>query len=218
MTQIDSERQSSSHASLRTWLFNPFYYVAGGHALAVGLILIFLACAIGSFSQTHFDGVLDVHTRGRVPFWVFLTEGIIDWIVMGVLLMIGGGIISKSRIRAVDVLGTQALARGPSVITALFALLPSNQRYARYFTDQLLHRTTQTVHLQAADPVIAWISMLVVILMTIWMVLLMYRACAVSCNVKGGKAIGVFIAALFLGEVVSKYLITWMLFAIHGLF
>ncbi|MFA5863302.1 MAG: hypothetical protein WC975_01290 [Phycisphaerae bacterium] len=43
MTQINSERQSSSHASLRTWFFNPFYYVAGGHALLAGLILILLA-------------------------------------------------------------------------------------------------------------------------------------------------------------------------------
>jgi len=51
------------------------------------------------------------------------------------------------------------------------------------------------------------LTLLAGILMIIWMVALMYRAYAVSCNVSGGKAAGVFITALILGEVVSKIIL-----------
>ena len=40
-------------------------------------------------------------------------------------------------------------------------------------------------------------------LLLVWMVLLMYRAFAVSCNVAGGLAIAVFIAAIAVGEVAT---------------
>ena len=41
------------------------------------------------------------------------------------------------------------------------------------------------------------------ILLLVWIVFLMYRAFAVSCNVAGGRAIAVFIAAIALGEVAT---------------
>ena len=49
--------------------------------------------------------------------------------------------------------------------------------------------------------------MIVTLSMIIWMVVLMYRAYCVSCNIKGPKAIGTFIAALIVGEVLSKVFI-----------
>ena len=47
--------------------------------------------------------------------------------------------------------------------------------------------------------------------MIIWMVALMYKAYAVSCNVKGAKAIGTFIASLILAKVVSKIVVIALL-------
>ncbi len=61
------------------------------------------------------------------------------------------------------------------------------------------------------------VFVLVVILalfLIIWAVLLMYRAFAVACNVCGGKAIGLFAAAILLGEALSKLLIGAILSAI----
>src|SRR3990167_2249308 len=104
-----SKTEMVSKRSIRTWLFNPFHYIAGGKALVVGVVLILVAGFIGALSNSHFDGVLDFHTGAAAPVWVFVSEGLIDWIVMGGLLLIGGKIISKSRVRVIDVFGTQAL-------------------------------------------------------------------------------------------------------------
>jgi len=42
------------------------------------------------------------------------------------------------------------------------------------------------------------------IVLLCWMVALMYKSYSVSCNVRGGKAIGTFIAGLLLAEILSK--------------
>ncbi|GAF82326.1 unnamed protein product [marine sediment metagenome] len=192
--------------SIRTWLFNPFHYVAGGMALAVGLAFILAAGLIGSLSNSHFDGVLDFHTGTAAPLWIFLSEGLVDWIVLACLLLVGGKIISGSRVRVLDVFGTQALARFPTAVTAVFALLPGYRRYGLHLAARYV-KTLPDVQTHAADPVMFALTILVTILMVIWMVVLMYRAYSVSCNVRGGKAVGVFIAALIVGEAISKVLV-----------
>ena len=107
-----------------TLLINPFYYVAGGKALSLGLAGIVLAGLVGALGQTHFDGVLDTHVGARVPVWVFLAEGIVDWLCLGGVLLVLGRVASKTAFRALDVLGTQALARWPAVVLASL-MLPS---------------------------------------------------------------------------------------------
>jgi len=205
MTRMEptSQTRLAAKRSIGRWLFNPFHYVAGGRALLVGLAAVLVTGLVGYLSKTHFDGVLDVHTGLAAPLWLFLFEGLLDWIVMGALLVIAGKVISKSRVRVLDVFGTQALARTPALVTALFALLPGYQRFTAHALAQLDTRFPD-VQTTASDNVAFAVTALVMVVMIVWMVALMYRAFSVSCNVTGGKAIGFFIAAIVLGEVISK--------------
>lgn len=45
------------------------------------------------------------------------------------------------------------------------------------------------------------------LLFMIWMISLLYHAFAISCNMKGAKAIWSFIVALILAELLSKFII-----------
>jgi hypothetical protein len=87
MNEILANDKIESQKSLSQWLFNPFRFVAGSEAILAGLIIILAAAMIGSFGKTHFDGVLDVHTGMPAPLWLFIAEGVIDWLSM-VLLFI----------------------------------------------------------------------------------------------------------------------------------
>jgi len=188
------------------WLFNPFRFVAGFHALLIGLAIILISGLIGSFSNTHFDGLLDVHTGAAKPLWFFLAEGLIDWMCMTVLLIIFGFIISRSSFRIIDVIGTQALARWPYLITALAMLPNANRRVLEY----ILSKVTQAapaVTINPADVFVFGFAMILLLLMTIWMVALMYRAYAVSCNIKGARAVVTFIVSVILAEALSLLLI-----------
>lgn len=180
-----------------TWLVNPFHFVAGGQALGAGLAAIVVAGLVASVSDSHFDGVLDFHTGLAAPFWLPVAEGLIDWLVLGVLLFLAGLVLSRTKFRAVDVFGTQALARWPTLLMALAALLPGyRQQSARFAAFDF-----SLVPAYAPE---FFTTLLVVFIAILWMVVLMYRAFAVSCNVSGGRAIGLFVFALIVGEVASK--------------
>jgi len=102
--------------------------------LVLGLFLILLTGWIGSLSHTHFDGVLDTRTGFLAQTWLFLTEGIVNWLSLSVVLLAAGKLISKTAFRLIDVFGTQALARWPMLLTGLICLLSGYQR----FTEHLL--------------------------------------------------------------------------------
>jgi len=206
MTEISLNSETSTRNRLSQWLFNPFMFVAGLPALSAGLAIILISgffCWLGS---THFDGVLDVHTGLAAQWWIFPAEGLIDWILLAIPLFFFGLIISKSSFRLIDVFGTQALARWPYLITAV-VMLPSANLKVGNFVFARLAQTTPVVAVNLADIFIFAVAMLLGILMAVWMVVLMYRAYSVSCNVKGTKAIATFIIALIGTEIISKVII-----------
>jgi hypothetical protein len=185
-----------------TLLFNPFVYIAGAKALLLGLAAMLLAGLIGSLSNTHFDGVLDTHTGAHAPLWFFLSEGIIDWLSLAVVLLIIGSIISRTSFRIIDVVGTQSLARWPSLFLGLLMLPKAIQRFSNQLVEQLTKQGK--VEFNTTDAVVFSAVVIAMIPVVCWMVVLMYKSYSVSCNVKGGKAIGTFIGGIILAEILSK--------------
>lgn len=192
------------------WLFNPFVYVAGWKALIIGLIAILAAGYVGSFSNTHFDGVLDTHSGRATPLWFFFSAGIINWLCMGIVLWIFGKFASKTPFRAIDVFGTQALSRWPTLFTALATLPPA---YTRFSRDLIQFSRTQKFPEGFApiDAVVFGLAVLIMLLVLGWMVRLMYKAYSVSCNLSGGKSIRTFVGGILIAEVISKVAIVLLL-------
>jgi len=203
MIEATTNIKTADSSRLSQWLFNPFRFIAGFKALLLGLAIILASSFIGSFSNTHFDGVLDVHTGRSAPMWFFLAEGLIDWVCMVIPLFLFGLIVSRSAFRMIDVLGTQALARWPYLIAALAMLPDANRRVLAYLMSKLI-QTAPAAAISSIDVLVFGFVMFVIILMLIWMVALMYRAYAVSCNIKGAGAVVTFIVSLIGAEVLSK--------------
>jgi hypothetical protein len=189
--------------SISNWLFNPFIYLAGWPALSTGIVAILIAGYLGSLSRTHFDGVLDVHTGGNAPLWFFLIAGIMNWLCMSIACCVISRIASKKRFRLIDVFGTQAFARWPSILAALATLMPGFKR----FTHTLV-KLAQTQKIPDSFNIVdatVFTTVTVIILITIcWMVRLMYKGFQISCDPKKERAMQLFIAALLLAEIASK--------------
>ncbi len=191
-------------------LFHPFLRIAGGPALLLGLATITLTGIIGAGQGLHFDGVLDTHTGKSGPWWLFVSEGLINWISLAVLLLIAGRTISKTAFRSIDLLGTQALSRWPTVLTALACLAPGFQRFSKALAKSIIGlKPGQMPQLPPAGPdaVVFGLVTLFMLACTVWMVALMWRSFSHCCNVRGGKAVATFVISLLLAEVLSKVLI-----------
>lgn len=211
MTELASDVKTKTSGRLKQWLFNPFQFVAGSRALVLGLAIILISGFFGWLGDTHFDGVLDIHTGMEAPAWVFFAEGLINWLCVAVPLYFFGLIVSRSSIRVVDVFGTQALARLPYLIAALMWLPDAPQRFGEYMLSQVSQGSAAATTISYMDTLMFVVCAIVTILMVIWMVALMYRAYAVSCNIKGTKAVITFIVSLVGGEVLSKFAIMMLL-------
>jgi len=207
----------SSGRKITTLLFNPFVYIAGGQALGLGLAAIILAALLGFAGGTHFDGVLDTHSGSGGPIWLFIAVGVIDWLCLAVVLLVLGKLVSSTAFRFIDVFGTQALARWPTIFIALLTLAPGYQRFVNHVAHLLMNpeRTLkQPLDFFTADtPVFLTVAFLMLPLV-VWFVALTYNAYSVSCNVRGAKAAGTFIASLILAEILSKIAISALVHAL----
>lgn len=186
---------------MKTWLFNPFKFIAGSKALAFGMAAIVVTALLAVLTKEHLDGVLDIHVGRESASYVYFTESFIDWLSLVFPLYIFGRILSTSSIRLVDVAGTSALARYPMFFVVIVSMfIPKNLP-----TDpQKLFAIIQNNPGIVARLVCIGLLTLPFI---IWTVALMYNAYSISANLKGAKAVWSFIASVVIAEIISKIIL-----------
>lgn len=210
MTESITDNRAASDRKLIQWLFRPFRFVAGYKALLLGLGIILASAFFGFLGNTHFDGVLDVHIGRSAPLWLFIAEGIVDWLSLAIPLFFFGLILSPSALRMIDVFGTQALARWPYLITSVVMLPEANRMFSAYLMARLA-ASAGFGALNYVDLCIFAFAGFVSVLMVVWSVALMYQGYAISCNIKGAKAIVTFVVSIIGAEVLSKSLVLLLL-------
>ena len=171
---------------------DPFHFIGAHESFLFGLLIILVTGFVGSLTNTHFDGVLDIHTGASGPLWVFLAPGFINWLSLALPLYLAAWAVSGKRMRIGDLLGYQAFARTPMLVAVLFTLIPAFQR-------QVLQPTVFT-----GDTIVFAVVLLVLIGMIVLMVVWMYKGFARTARRRGGKTIAAFIVALIVGEIISK--------------
>ena len=181
---------------MKKWLFNPFLYLAGTQALFIGWAIMLVTAFISYYSKAHFDGVIDMHTGRTTSMTVYFLEQLIDWGCVVLIFYPAGLIFSKSKVRFIDVAGTMALARWVMIICAIISFGIHAPAYT-HNVDELLKSITATSILLG----------LLIVACAIWMIALMYNAFSISCNMKGSKATGAFIAALIIAEIASHFIL-----------
>ena len=185
-----------------TLLFNPFIRLTDLQSLLIGMTAILVAGFIGSLGHTHFDGVLDTHPGIPAPLWFFLSEGFVDWLCLTAVLLIFGRLAANMPFRAFDLFATQALARWPNIIVSVIFLPPAIGRFTNYLDQQVVRGGP--LQFNTPDAVIFFAAAAATIPMLVWTIWLMYKSYSVSCKMRTGRAIGTFIPALILAEILSK--------------
>jgi hypothetical protein len=187
-------------------LVNPFALVAGWQALAVGLVVIAGTAAVAVYGRVHYDGVMDLHVSpAPAPAWLYAFEPIMDWLVVAGVFWAAGRIFSRSRQRVLDYFGTTALGRLPYLIAGVLwtpPLLGGLMTPILAFKGPMedLPRQLQSMH------GLPWlvVGSMVTLGLIVWLAVANYFALSQSSGLKSGRAIGVFLGAAVVAEIVSK--------------
>lgn len=184
------------------FLINPFERIAGGQALGWGLLGMAVSTGICYLSGWHYHGLLHFGPAPNPAWWCYAVEHLVVWIVPVVVFYLGGIILSPSRIRVIDVLGTVAFAQLPFIFMNLFMLLPPMENLKKID----MNMPPAELLTQPGFLIGVWLSLIGMVFM-IWVLAWMFQALKVSCNLKGYRLGILYCVAVFGGDIVCRYLI-----------
>ena len=173
---------------------NPFRVIAGGKALAWGLLFIASVVVLLYAGGCVQDGYIHIGLRpAGVGLWQTAAMQLLLWLIPAAVLYGCGAVMSHSKIRLIDMLGTTAFAQ--------LILLPM-------IAPMLCFDMTQ----QPFAP--AWVVALLGVWELAWLILFFgwnYAAFATSCNLRGVKATLTFVAVEVAMVLFSGVLGGWVL-------
>lgn len=103
---------------------NPFIWIAGMPALLWGVLGLVASTLLSWASGYHYHGLLHFGPAPNPAWWCYLAEHLIVWLVPALIFYLGGIVLSRSRIRIVDVFGTVLFAQIPLIGMNLINILP----------------------------------------------------------------------------------------------
>lgn len=191
------------------YLLNPFEKVAGWTSLFVGLAVLLVAGVVGSFSNTQFDGILNVHSAMDSVWYKFVCQPVLSVGVVALWFLLFAKIFGKPTVRAIDVVGTQ-----------FFAFLPLAPVSTLGFFN-LVQEMNVKLQAFAANPgtqlgigpfqMISFVLlMLSVMLLAVWSAIWIYKGLKVAANLPDSIHIPVYVTGLLVGMVVPKVLISFI--------
>lgn len=183
-------------------LFNPFRYVAGFRSLIIGLSLVVATSFLGHLCGTYFSDVISVKVGYTPTFIESLINNLCNWLTISAILYVAAITFSKSKVRLVDIFGTQALARAPYLIASCLGLSEATDKFGKYILWENL-RMGSPVSISNSEIALAIALMVLTIMITIWLIVLMYNAFKESSNIKGNKSILIYTVSLLLAVVLS---------------
>lgn len=188
-------------------LSNPFEIHSEQTLISIGGIGLVIVSILAYFLSARFDGFLDMHFVENVTVSQPFLDNIIN-VLSAVLVFFAFGKFLNPKTRIVDILAISLVSRLP-----FYPLILVN-------VNQFMNSTTKMVMENANPDDLANIplSSLTIILLfalvalggLIWSIILLYRGFKISTNSKGNSAIGYFVVALILTELLSKVGINYL--------
>lgn len=181
-------------------MLNPFGRIAGGKALAWGVVGMVVSCVLGYYSGMHYHGLLHFGPAPNNLWWCYAVERLVVWMIPAALFYIGGIVFSKSRIRPVDIWGTVAFSELLFIPMTLFYFLPPVKQLVAAAAEFQLVLTDPGMLLGL------WLT-LVSCVFAIWCAVWLFQALKVSANLQGWRLGTVYVLGVFGGDILCRYLI-----------
>jgi hypothetical protein len=205
-------------------LINPFERIAGWEALAWGIGGLFIYSLLSYFSGTHHNGLLQFGMPHSDVFLRFAAERLVIWLIPTIIFCVGGLILSKSKVRMVDIFGTMAFSLLPFIPVALLDFLPWVRKMEAAIlqidmTASPAQMNEQVLQLlKSFDFIIGIIISIFILIFFVWVLIWMFKALKISCNLKGKSLWILYLIGIFGGDILTRIIISHInTFIIHNL-
>jgi hypothetical protein len=173
------------------FFYNPFTQIAGFKSFIIGIVGLLITTVLAFITGTHFNGFLNIDFAKDSHYWVYLVENLSNWLFLSVFLHISGLILSHSKIRAIDTLGTTLFSRIPLILAPLIRTVPAFQSFV----------------------IQSWEMYFVIglyLVSLIWTIILLFNAFRISCNLRNERLIVSFTISILLSEVCTKLVLKFI--------
>ena len=181
---------------------NPFNYIAGWTSLLAGAAALAASAVTASLTGQSFDGFMHIGFAG-ISIWQALVQQIVTWLIFASLLYAAALAASHSAVRALDIYGTNLFARLP--IFPMLAAAPLLGLDLERLSDP-----AAVGEIITANPAPVAIYGTIVLALAVCFYWWSYKAFSVSANLKGAKAVAIFIACYIVTEIASGPLLRFM--------
>ena len=159
-------------------IFNPFSRIAGLKSLVWGLFFILSLTLLFAVSGIVQDGFLHFALMDIAP-WRVLVMNVVAWLCFALLLYVGGALLSRSKVRPVDMFGTLAFAQLLLIPMNAMLYVPSwRDALNRVVTDVMTGALPQGGAMALVVAMGVW-AIVWLVMFVVWG----YNAFTTSCNV-----------------------------------
>lgn len=190
---------------MKKLFFNPFENYSEKKLLLTGISATFL----GIFLYYNFNiktiGFLKFDFLEKISIFNVTSQTLIIISVLTIVLFITGKIIN-SKTRFIDVLNTVLIAKIPFLIITFFNI------NGRMFRETTMLKTFisngKLAEITFAKMPIIMIVSLFFVLISVWVIALLYNGFKIATNAKGAKNIFYFILAIIITEILSRFILS----------
>ena len=179
-------------------IFNPFRHITGTKALVMGLIFIVATSLIEWSNGLAQDSYIH-YTYSNATLWRVVALDLFYWLLPALLLYVCGLILSRSQIRLVDVFGTAAFAKLLLLPMLALQLLPCVQTQMKGVVDAIMAGAQPTGVQMTVTTLYGIWALAWLILYYVWA----YNGYATSCNVRGWRAVLLFVLVQIVVTIAS---------------
>jgi hypothetical protein len=192
---------------MKDLIFNPFEKISDKKLLIIGIASILIGYILGYLFNARYDGVFDLHFEKNTSYFTALLDIMIS-VSITCLLLLAIGKYTNTKTRFIDIFNTCTIAKIPFYVLTLFNINNWIYHSSAKLVESLQHNLMKMPSLAEFVPVLLF--SLLTILGLVLSVILLFNGYKVATNAKGTKSIGLFVVALFLAEIFSKIIISYL--------
>lgn len=179
---------------------NPFVYFSGGTTLCVGIVIMAAMVLTAGLTGQTFRGILS-YGIGNYPYWRLALHLLGGWAIFSLLLYAVARAFSPSKVRFIDIAGNQALAKLPGLLMLVCDAL---------FIEQVMDEVNRIMDTQGQNlqitpsPSLLFVG-IVGITVIIWFFAWSWKGFSIAANMRGRRAIGLYIVCYIIAEALSGF-------------